>query len=128
MRKHKGINQKTGKLNKGWEYTNKILKNGYKQIVRKKIKHRSKSKRSGDCICERNRSIDRRFYYKMYFNRPQHQIGGGGNGNNVEMIGGAGSDEEKQEKIFQQENLILEELKKEIINKEKNGRNERYCL
>lgn len=34
IRKHKGINQNTGNLNKGYKYSKKILKNGLKQIVK----------------------------------------------------------------------------------------------
>lgn len=35
IRKHRGINQNTGNLNKGYKYSKKILKNGLKQIVKK---------------------------------------------------------------------------------------------
>lgn len=35
IRKHKGINQNTGNLNKGYRYSKKILKNGQKQIEKK---------------------------------------------------------------------------------------------
>lgn len=35
IRKHKGINQKTGRLNKGYKYSDKKLKSGLKQIVKK---------------------------------------------------------------------------------------------
>lgn len=34
IRKHKGINQKTGRLNKGYKYSGKKLKNGLSQIVK----------------------------------------------------------------------------------------------
>jgi hypothetical protein len=34
IRKHVGINQKTGRLNKGYKYSGKILKSGLKQIVK----------------------------------------------------------------------------------------------
>jgi hypothetical protein len=36
IRKHKGINQKTGNLNEGYKYSGKILKSGLKQIVKVK--------------------------------------------------------------------------------------------
>lgn len=44
MRKHKGINQKTGKLKKGYRYSGKKLKGGLSEIVKvkkvkKKIQH-----------------------------------------------------------------------------------------
>lgn len=35
IRKHKGINQKTGRLNKGYKYSGKKSKSGLKQIVKK---------------------------------------------------------------------------------------------
>ena len=35
IRKHKGINQKTGRLNKGYKYSGKKFKSGLKQIVKK---------------------------------------------------------------------------------------------
>ena len=35
IRKHKGINQHTGSLNKGYKYSKKVSKNGLKQIVKK---------------------------------------------------------------------------------------------
>jgi len=35
IRKHKGINQRTGKLKKGYKYTNKKLKNGSYTIIKK---------------------------------------------------------------------------------------------
>jgi len=35
IRKHKGINQKTGRLNKGYKYSDKKLKSGLKKIVKK---------------------------------------------------------------------------------------------
>jgi len=34
IRKHKGINQKTGRLNKGYKYSGKKSKSGLKQIVK----------------------------------------------------------------------------------------------
>jgi len=34
IRKHKGINQKTGRLNKGYKYSGKKLKSGLKQIIK----------------------------------------------------------------------------------------------
>ena len=35
IRKHKGINQKTGRLNKGYKYSGKKSKSGLKQIIKK---------------------------------------------------------------------------------------------
>ena len=34
IRKHKGVNQQTGRLNKGYKYSGKTLKSGVKQIVK----------------------------------------------------------------------------------------------
>ena len=34
-RKHLGINKLTGKLNKGYKYTDKKLKSGLRQIIKK---------------------------------------------------------------------------------------------
>ena len=34
IRKHKGINQKTGRLNKGYKYSKKKLKSGLKAIIK----------------------------------------------------------------------------------------------
>ena len=34
IRKHKGINQKTGRLNKGYKYSGKKLKSGLRQIIK----------------------------------------------------------------------------------------------
>ena len=34
MRKHKGINQKTGRLNKGYKYSGKKLKSNLPQIIK----------------------------------------------------------------------------------------------
>ena len=36
IRKHKGINQITGKLKKGYKYSGKKLKNGHREIIKKK--------------------------------------------------------------------------------------------
>ena len=36
IRKHRGINQKTGRLNKGYKYSGKELKSGIKQIIKSK--------------------------------------------------------------------------------------------
>lgn len=47
-RKHKGINQKTGRLNKGYKYSGKKLKSGLSQI----IKIKKKSKRGGTYIAK----------------------------------------------------------------------------
>ena len=45
MRKHKGINQTTGKLKKGYKYSGKKLKSGLSQIIKiKKSKRNSKRK------------------------------------------------------------------------------------
>mgnify|MGYP001191715693 CR=1 FL=1 len=38
IRKHKGINQNTGRLNKGYKYSGKKLKSGLKQIIKKNKK------------------------------------------------------------------------------------------
>ena len=38
IRKHKGINQKTGRLKKGYKYSGKKLKSGLKQIIKVKQK------------------------------------------------------------------------------------------
>jgi tRNA A-37 threonylcarbamoyl transferase component Bud32 len=38
IRKHKGINQKTGRLNKGYKYSDKKLKSGLKKIIKKNKK------------------------------------------------------------------------------------------
>ena len=38
IRKHKGINQKTGRLNKGYKYSGKKTKSGLKIIVKKSVK------------------------------------------------------------------------------------------
>ena len=38
IRKHKGINQKTGRLNKGYKYSSKVLKSGLKEIVKVQTK------------------------------------------------------------------------------------------
>ena len=46
IRKHKGINQKTGKLNKGFKYSGKKLKSGLAEIV--KVKRKQKG---GSSIC-----------------------------------------------------------------------------
>ena len=35
IRKHKGIDQRTGKLKKGYKYTDKLLKGGFYQIIKK---------------------------------------------------------------------------------------------
>ena len=35
IRKHKGINQKTGRLNKGYKYSGKTSKTGLKEIIKK---------------------------------------------------------------------------------------------
>jgi hypothetical protein len=35
IRKHKGINQKTGRLNKGYKYSGKVSKTGLKIIIKK---------------------------------------------------------------------------------------------
>jgi len=54
MRKHKGINQKTGKLKKGYKYSGKKLKSGLPQIVRsksiKKNKHLGAGRRERESI------------------------------------------------------------------------------
>jgi hypothetical protein len=34
IRKHRGINQKTGRLNKGYKYSGKKLKSGLREIVK----------------------------------------------------------------------------------------------
>lgn len=66
VRKHCGINQKTGKLNKGYYYTDKVLKSGLKQI--KKIPKQSGGTILGSgaygCIiepaiaCDKNNNMD----------------------------------------------------------------------
>ena len=45
IRKHSGINQKNGKLKKGYKYSGKKLKSGLPQIV--KIKKNKKNKQKG---------------------------------------------------------------------------------
>lgn len=47
-RKHKGINQKTGRLNKGYKYSGKKLKSGLKQIV--KIQKVKKNQKGGKVL------------------------------------------------------------------------------
>lgn len=44
IRKHKGINQTTGRLNKGYKYSGKVSKTGLKQIVNKPVKKLVKRK------------------------------------------------------------------------------------
>ena len=46
-RKHKGINQKTGRLNKGYKYSGKKLKSGLKQIIKVKQQKGGKVKQKG---------------------------------------------------------------------------------
>ena len=54
IRKHKGINQKTGKLNKGYKYSGKKLKSGLCQIIKTKTKKGGKviGKGSFGCVVE----------------------------------------------------------------------------
>ena len=46
MRKHKGINQKTGKLKKGYKYSGRKLKSGLPQIVKITFKNKQKGGKS----------------------------------------------------------------------------------
>ena len=61
IRKHKGINQQTGKLKKGYKYSSKKLKSGLPQIIR--VLPRNKGKRSaplqkgGDTAYNLNHSV-----------------------------------------------------------------------
>jgi hypothetical protein len=54
VRKHKGINQKTGKLNKGYRYSGKKLKSGLCQIIKSKVKKGGKvlGRGSFGCVIE----------------------------------------------------------------------------
>jgi hypothetical protein len=70
IRKHKGINQKTGKLKKGYKYSGKKLKSGLKEIVKVKsqvggVKFREKVTvkliPENDCPYERRMRLHR-FY------------------------------------------------------------------
>ena len=47
IRKHKGINQKTGRLNKGYKYSGACSKTGLKQIVKKPVKKPVKKMKGG---------------------------------------------------------------------------------
>lgn len=47
IRKHKGINQKTGKLKKGYRYSGKKFKNGLSEIVKVK-KNKKRVQRGGE--------------------------------------------------------------------------------
>ena len=46
VRKHQGINPKTGRLKRGWKYSGKKLKSGLPQIVRSKAYKKNKTKLS----------------------------------------------------------------------------------
>jgi serine/threonine protein kinase len=52
IRKHKGINQQTGKLKKGYKYSGKKLKNGLPQII--KINNNKKQQSAGKVLGEGN--------------------------------------------------------------------------
>lgn len=47
IRKHKGINQKTGRLNKGYKYSKKVLKSGLKEILKVQMKTARKKRMKG---------------------------------------------------------------------------------
>ena len=48
LRKHKGINQQTGKLKKGYKYSGKKLKSGLPQIVKINKRNKRKTQKGGE--------------------------------------------------------------------------------